>query len=228
MRFQSAEEMAVALENIVRIASPREVGRLVESLGGSALRERTAMVADVESTSHVNLSVAADVAKADATMRDSMDVEVDMEPAPVQETQSAFHARVETSPSTGARRLWVVVATVAVFAGSGLGIGSWFAWGRGSTSTTAASTTAASTNLAQVPTVSAAQDVPSNGLASAASSLAEPSPLASASASATDTTPVASSVPAPVAPVRTAAGPARTKNDPKPDVPSVTDFGGRE
>lgn len=226
MRFQSAEEMAVALENAVRIASPREVGRLVESLGGTALRERSAMVADVESTgSHMNLAVAGDVAKVDATMRDSIDVEMDLGPAPVQETQSAFHSAVASSPSKGSRRLWVGVAAVALFAGSGLGIGAWFGLGRGRLATTPVPT-----NLAQEPmvAVSATEAVRSTTSASAAAaSIARPSLSVSASASVADTSPIASSVPTPVNTVRTTA-PVRTTKDPKPDVPVVTDFGGRE
>ena len=50
-RYQTAEEMAIALETSVGIATPREVGRWVQSLAGQKLKERADLVAELESVS---------------------------------------------------------------------------------------------------------------------------------------------------------------------------------
>jgi eukaryotic-like serine/threonine-protein kinase len=48
-RYQTAEDMAIALEQMVGIATPREVGRWVDTLAGKKLRERSGMIAELDS-----------------------------------------------------------------------------------------------------------------------------------------------------------------------------------
>ena len=48
-RYQTAEEMAIDLEQEVGVATPREVGRWVQSLAGKALRARASVVAELDS-----------------------------------------------------------------------------------------------------------------------------------------------------------------------------------
>jgi serine/threonine-protein kinase len=52
-RFQTAYDMAVALEEIGPIATPREVGQWVEDIAANALADRAAQVDDVEGKSRV-------------------------------------------------------------------------------------------------------------------------------------------------------------------------------
>jgi serine/threonine protein kinase len=47
-RYETARDMALAIEKSTQIASPREVGEWVESLAGEMLRERKAMIARIE------------------------------------------------------------------------------------------------------------------------------------------------------------------------------------
>jgi serine/threonine-protein kinase len=50
-RFQSAREMAIALEKCWRMASPSEVGEWVEHVAGAELDKRAAQMAEIESVS---------------------------------------------------------------------------------------------------------------------------------------------------------------------------------
>lgn len=50
-RFETAEQMAIALEDATGVASPREVSRWVESVASDVLRARAAEIAEVESVS---------------------------------------------------------------------------------------------------------------------------------------------------------------------------------
>ena len=54
-RFSTAREMAVALERVAGIASPREVGAWVEEMARDPLRKRAARIAELESVSSVDL-----------------------------------------------------------------------------------------------------------------------------------------------------------------------------
>jgi len=54
-RFSTAREMAVALEKVAGIASPREVGAWVEEMAREPLRKRAARIAELESVSSVSL-----------------------------------------------------------------------------------------------------------------------------------------------------------------------------
>ena len=47
-RYSSAFEMALALERVMPLASAREVGEWVESIGGHALQRRAALVSEIE------------------------------------------------------------------------------------------------------------------------------------------------------------------------------------
>ncbi len=56
-RFQSAQEMAIALEHAVGVAIPREVGRWVDQMAGASLKKRSDCIAEIESVpSGVSLS----------------------------------------------------------------------------------------------------------------------------------------------------------------------------
>jgi serine/threonine-protein kinase len=48
-RFQTAEAMAIALEQAIHLATPREVGRWVQTLAGKTLREREDIMAELDS-----------------------------------------------------------------------------------------------------------------------------------------------------------------------------------
>ena len=50
-RYSSAFEMALALERVMPLASAREVGEWVQSIGGLALQQRAALVSEIESDS---------------------------------------------------------------------------------------------------------------------------------------------------------------------------------
>lgn len=50
-RFQTAQDMAVALEQAVRVVSPREIGRWVDSVAAEAIHHRTLQIKEVESGS---------------------------------------------------------------------------------------------------------------------------------------------------------------------------------
>jgi len=50
-RFQSAQEMAIALERAVGLAIPREIGRWVEQTAGASLKKRADRIAEIESVS---------------------------------------------------------------------------------------------------------------------------------------------------------------------------------
>ncbi len=52
-RFQTAEDMAIALERAVGLATPREVGRWVEQNAAASLRKRAERIAEIESVSSV-------------------------------------------------------------------------------------------------------------------------------------------------------------------------------
>jgi eukaryotic-like serine/threonine-protein kinase len=51
LRFQTARDMAIALEKCWRMASPSEVGAWVERIAGEELHKRAAQIAEVESSS---------------------------------------------------------------------------------------------------------------------------------------------------------------------------------
>jgi serine/threonine-protein kinase len=51
VRFQSAQEMAIAIERAVSLAAPREVGRWVEALATGNLKEKADRIAEIESSS---------------------------------------------------------------------------------------------------------------------------------------------------------------------------------
>ncbi|MCU0693028.1 MAG: serine/threonine protein kinase, partial [Polyangiaceae bacterium] len=53
LRFNTAREMAVALENAVRPATSRDVARWVEQIAGASLRTRSARVAEIENVSGI-------------------------------------------------------------------------------------------------------------------------------------------------------------------------------
>jgi serine/threonine-protein kinase len=54
-RYQTAQEMAIALERAVGVAIPREVGRWVEQNAANSLRKRQERIAEIESVSSINL-----------------------------------------------------------------------------------------------------------------------------------------------------------------------------
>ena len=54
-RYQTAQEMAIALERAVGVAIPREVGRWVEQNAASSLKKRMERIAEIESVSSLNL-----------------------------------------------------------------------------------------------------------------------------------------------------------------------------
>ncbi len=54
-RFASARDFAIALEKAAPLATPREVGEWVESVGGDSLSKRAAQVAEIESVSSVSM-----------------------------------------------------------------------------------------------------------------------------------------------------------------------------
>jgi eukaryotic-like serine/threonine-protein kinase len=54
-RFQTAQDMAIALERAVGVAIPREVGRWVEQNAASSLRKRAEKISELESVSSVNI-----------------------------------------------------------------------------------------------------------------------------------------------------------------------------
>ena len=57
-RFATAREMAMALEKVAGVASPREVGAWVEELARDTLRKRAERIAELESVSSVSLNQA--------------------------------------------------------------------------------------------------------------------------------------------------------------------------
>ena len=57
LRYQSAEAMAIELEQAIHLATPREVGRWVHGLAGKTLREREEIMAELDSVaSGISLS----------------------------------------------------------------------------------------------------------------------------------------------------------------------------
>ncbi len=52
-RFQTAQEMAVALEKAVRFVTPREIGRWIDAVAANAIHQRTREIKEVESGSSV-------------------------------------------------------------------------------------------------------------------------------------------------------------------------------
>jgi serine/threonine-protein kinase len=58
-RYQTAREMAIALEKSIGIAPPSEIGEWVETVAGDVLHQRAARIAEIESSSSANLNAAA-------------------------------------------------------------------------------------------------------------------------------------------------------------------------
>jgi serine/threonine protein kinase len=234
-RFQSAEAMAVALEGAVRIASPREVGRLVENLGGAILRERSAMVADVESmTSQVNVPVAmpppTDVG---TTTTDPASDDARNGAGPAQGTQSAFHSAVVPSPAAPFRRHRWTLGAVALLV-AGVGATSWLSFRSGNTTLAAAegsgntAESGSSTPAASKPLSDNAVSAPDSHTPAIASTSASafPSPTGSTAPTSSSLVSLSRSTKTTAIPDKTKrASPSQQKNT---SVPSVTDFGGRE
>ena len=79
-RWQTAREMAVALERAMPAATATEIGEWVDAIGGSALGERARRVREIESRSDI---VATDPSPSGPRTREPMSTQVDDEPPPM-------------------------------------------------------------------------------------------------------------------------------------------------
>jgi serine/threonine-protein kinase len=111
-RFATANDMAVALEQVAPMASAREIGAWVTSTAGEALAQRAKMLADIESASTVGTVPPPALAPAPA----SAAAEVDESQAPTRvassEPKTLLRSPLETgSVSSASMQLPVTVST---------------------------------------------------------------------------------------------------------------------
>lgn len=125
-RFQSAWDMAVALEEVAGLASPRQVGEWVDRLAGGALSKRARQVQDIESVSRGGAAVEASS-------------------APSQHTQVSSIAVSSASAAPGRGRFRTAAVAVAAAALGGLAAVLALTFGRGESPAPAAAGPAAMT-----------------------------------------------------------------------------------
>ncbi|MEJ7734923.1 MAG: protein kinase [Polyangiaceae bacterium] len=111
-RYQTAREMAVALEDVLPLASPRAVGEWVEQVAGESLARRAAHVKEIESIS----SMAPPALAADAMGRPSA------EPSPTAPSQVSGRSVVQPAvlATPPPRRRGLLVALIGAAATLGV------------------------------------------------------------------------------------------------------------
>jgi eukaryotic-like serine/threonine-protein kinase len=183
-RYETARDMALALEKCVGVASPTEVGQWVEETAGGVLDERARRVAEIESqtSGRAPHSVPQPSVRAGEVPPPAAD-------PPVQVELASQASSVSLSSHTPARRpnSWATTAVVSIGVALGASLGFAALWTRGerasdrssseapvthapATSETAPSP-AASAASATEPTSAPAAPTPSAGLPPAAGSV---------------------------------------------------------
>ena len=214
-RWQTAREMAVALERAVGAASAADVGEWVEQMAKEVLAKRTSAVADIESQPSVAPAVPAAIASARAMMRSESDTAVSAPSLPAEQASQASsislsRSRDSLTPAITSKRrriLGVAIAGAAVVVAV---VGALLLRGSGPAKTTADVSSARAAAGVGVPAESsAASTVPvATALPGASASSSPPASSASASATAPATaTATTTTTSAPVArPRRPPAG----------------------
>jgi serine/threonine-protein kinase len=226
-RFETAREMALALEACCGLASPTEVGEWVEATAGPVLHQRAMHVAEIESKT----SGEAPLSLPQPSVRAGDAITMQAPPIPMEQKSQASSVSVSRHSSmrpASSWSAWIVIAATAAVLVVGLGLGAF--WGR----------SAATGGTRPAPLVSAASDpTPSpaqrSDPAPAASDPHAPSTAAPAGANEAPASPTppassssAASPPAPSAPVHRGKPPPA--GAPKPDcsTPYTVDSAGRQ
>ncbi len=198
-RFQSAREMALALEECVPLASPSRVGSWVELVAGDVLLERTRMIRRVEAAQDDR---EADSVEPTGTNVSDTPRETSRQPASVSDASVS-----RLGPPASARRIVASVLLVALAAVAGLAV----VWAR---PRHAESLAVPATSIAETPSPEPFSEVVSQVAP-------RPAELASASPSA----PTPSSPPRPPAKTKTTSRPSRAGAKPCTVTPFVDDAG---
>lgn len=133
-RFQSAQEMAIAIERSVSLASAREVGQWVQSLASKNLAKRSSEVAEIESVSS-NIRDFFPRASGETELSSNANLELVSRPAPVAKSDA-----VSWPPPQPRRRLWIAIGAALLL--GALGVAAVFATRTGSQDSLASTTTA--------------------------------------------------------------------------------------
>ena len=93
-RFETAKEMARAIEDVVQVASVSKVGQWVEEVAGEAIEERAAKVAEIESHSQVRSLVPPAAAKQEESVSALFDIAVVTEKSPPRSNKRVMLAAI--------------------------------------------------------------------------------------------------------------------------------------
>lgn len=114
-RFQSAQEMAIAIERSVSLASTREVGQWVQSLASKNLAKRSNEVAEIESVSANIRDFFPRVSADHGDLRSDANIDGVSRPAPVAESNAS-----SWPPPRSRRTLWIAVGAALLLGALGV------------------------------------------------------------------------------------------------------------
>lgn len=195
-RFQSAQEMAIAIERSVSLASAREVGQWVQTLASKTLAKRSSEVAEIESVSANIRDFFPRMSSEPGELISDASIELVSRPAPVVESDA-----LTWPPPRSRRGLWIAIGAALLL--GALGAAAVVAAGTGSEGEPGAAVSAVAPGPLQEDAVaSASKELPVAPVAPDTDSSSRPTPSATS---------------APVAPTRR---PPRTGRPPEPTTPT--------
>jgi len=113
-RFQSAQEMAIAIERSVSLASAREVGQWVQTLASKTLAKRSSEVAEIESVSANIRDFFPRIPSEPGELISDASIELVSRPAPVVESDA-----LPWPPPRSRRGLWIAIGAALLLAALG-------------------------------------------------------------------------------------------------------------